>query len=157
MNSSAGNYTTVVVQPTISTSAYAANDQLGGLQTLSQAALGDDLYCQVANLIIVDKDKQDAPIVVYFFNEAPTLISSDNDVLDISDAEMVQKCTGFISVGSSDYTDLNANSVAMINYPLTVKSNGGRGTIYAIAKCGGTPTYTSTGSLYFKYCFSKQF
>lgn len=157
MNSVAGNFCVIEVTPTITAGAYTANFQLGGLQTLPQAALGDGLFASLANLIIVDKDKQDAAIVVYFFDESPTIISSDFSALSISDAELVSKCSGFVSIGASDYTDLSANSVAMINMPLSLNSKGGQGTIYAVAKVLDTPTYTSSGALVFKYIFQKAY
>lgn len=157
MNSVGGLHSTLTVTPTITAGAYTINSQLGGLMTLPQATLGDGLYASLANIIIIDKDKQDAPIVVYFFDRSPTIISSDNQALNITDAELADKCIGFVTVGASDYTDLSANSVAINHQEINLKAYGGQGTLYAVAKVGDTPIYTSTGSLIFKFCFQKSF
>jgi len=157
MQSVAGIFTTVVEQPTISIAAYSSGDQLGGLQTLSQAALGDGLYCTLKDLVVVDLAKQKSALEVLFFNKSPTLISGDNEPLNISDADVAEYFVGNVSVAAADYKDLSASSVATVVADLSMNALGGQGTLYAVAMSAGTPTYTSSGSLYFKFTFSKQY
>ena len=157
MNSSAGNFDTKSVMPTITVGAYTAGFQLGGLQTLPQASLGNGLACKLHNLIITDSAKQNAATVVFFFHTPPVIISSDYQALNISHSEMRDKCVGFVSVGTSDWVSLSNNGVATIKPELAMCAVAGNGTLYAVAMTSGTPTYTSTGDLTFKYVFSKEF
>lgn len=147
------NIFAVEVTPTIDTSAYAAGDQLGSLMTLSTGIADDAKNMTLLSVAIVDKAKQDAAIDILLFDESPTVSSSDNAALDISDAEMVDKCCGFVEVADSKYSDLNANSVAFVgNIGLNCKYVTD-GTLYAIMNCQGTPTYTSTSDLVLRFTF----
>ena len=80
------------------------------------------------------------------------MISVDNAVLDISDAEMSAKCLGTVTFAAADYKTLNLNTVASLTAQnLMIESTGA--SIYAIILSGGTPTYTSTTDLTLKFGF----
>jgi hypothetical protein len=146
----------VEVTPTITAGAYSAEDQVGGIQTLSGATLGEDCGATVISVVVTDKAKQSAALSMFFFDELPTVASADNDAINISDAEMADKCIGVISVAAASYVNVADNSVVTApasSTGLYVKSRDADGKIYVVVKTTGTPTYASTGDLVFKYSF----
>ena len=152
-----GHYLHVSASPTISTSAYAVGDQLGSLQTLSVTGAKQSL-ATLLTLVVFDKASQNSAIDVLFFKESPTITSSDNSALDISDSEM-DKCIGSVSVVGGDYVSLANNSVASIGVSSTgiaMKSNTDN-SLFAIARSAGTPTYGSSSDLVFSYVFGLDF
>lgn len=167
MENQVGGFSTEIsVTPTISTSAYTANDQLGGIQTLAvlnQQSLPTDAACQdktvsyLMGLKIIDKAKQDAPLTIYFFNSLPTVASSDNAALSIVDAQSA-KCIGFVKVTAANYSGPAEWSIADVPFAdvmKSLKSDTDDGPLYAVVQTTGTPTYASTTDLTFKYYFSQ--
>jgi hypothetical protein len=143
----------VEVTPTVSTSAYTANDQVGGLMTLDGAAPGKGAGTVLNSIVIVDKASQAAEIDLYFFDESPTVASSDNAAADVTDAEMVDKCIGHVTVVAGDYAALAANSTACVrDIALSLKPRAST-TLYCLAVTRGTPTYGSTSDLTLKFVF----
>lgn len=156
------NITKVVnITPTISASpAYTSGDQLGGIMTLtdvirqdSNTSIGTSM---IASINILDKGLQSAAIDIWFFNQSPTVTSTDNAAFSLSDANLVAQCIGAVSIGTS-YSTSALNSVSTnsnLNIPVQVVSTATAPTnIYAIAIVRGTPTYTSTTDLQFQFCF----
>jgi hypothetical protein len=140
----------VTVTPTISTSAYADGDQLGDVLTLTNAM--DDIRDTgaVLSVSVIDKAKQNAAFDILFFDQNPTVSSSDNAALNIADAEMAAKFLGRIKVATGDYSELSASSVASVNgIGLFIASSGSKN-LFAILQSRGTPTYTSTSDLVIK-------
>ena len=144
----------IEVTPTISTSAYTANDQLGGIMTLAGVSKSGGQVGVLQNVVIVDKAKQSLALDILFFDELPTVASSDNAALDITDAEVADKCLGSISIVAGDYVALNASSVATKVTGILALRPKKDATIYAVAVTRGTPTYGSTSDLVFKFTFS---
>ena len=98
--------------------------------------------------------QQDAALVIYFFDENPTVASSDNAAIDISDAELEDKCIGQMTIAAADYDDLANASVATVpasSNGIVFRSQEAGGEIYAVVKTSGTPTYAATDDLTFKY------
>jgi hypothetical protein len=142
----------VEVSPTLDTSAYTSGDHMGTLMTLTgvgEAGAG----CRLEKVVVVDKAKQSQAMKILLFDASPTITSSDNAAVDISDAEMADKCIGVVSVVTGDYTALNASSVADTTYNKPIKSPGA--TLYALCVSAGTPTYAAD-SLVLKFHFSWQ-
>lgn len=144
----------VEVTPTVSNAvAYTANDQVGGLMTLTGAAPGKGSGTSLSSIVIVDNASQSAAIDLYFFDASPTVASVDNGAADVSDAEMADKCIGHVVVAASDYKALAGNSTACVrNIDLSLKPNASQD-LYCIAVTRGTPTYTSTTALALKFTF----
>lgn len=153
MTKFSGHSLAVEVTPTLDTNAYAADDQLTGVMTIDpgvQDAGGSDAYV-LQSVTITDAAKQSAETVIFFFDESPTVASSLNAALNISDSEMADKCLGYVTVTS--YEDLSANSVGCLRnagLQLKIKTGATTGKIYAVAKTNGTPTYAAD-SLVFKF------
>lgn len=139
------------VTPTVDTSIYANNDQLGSLMTFPNL-LGPGKAGQLVHLRLLDKAAQSALITVLFFSSQPTITSSDNAALNIADAEM-DKCCGSVVLTAANYVSTSANSAitfggtaAIVTVPFLFSTVAG-GTIWAIMKSGGTPTYGSASDL----------
>lgn len=132
------------VTPTIDTSVYADADQLGSLMTFEMQ--GD--YGPLRTMTVVDAISQNAAMTLHLFKEQPTIASSDNGALDISDAELAAKYIGKIEVGASDYQALANASVAMVQCEVPVQTKEGK--FYGILQSQGTPTYTGAGNLTIK-------
>lgn len=148
-----GMTTCVEVTPTLDTNAHAADDQLTDVMTIDTGMIdcGKWTAVTIQDITIVDQAKQSAETVIFFFDASPTVASSKNAALDITDAEMTSKCQGYATVTS--YEDLSGSSVGVArNVGLTVKikTQNGNGKFYAVAKTNGTPTYAAS-SLTFKF------
>jgi hypothetical protein len=143
----------VEVTPTLDTNAHAADDMLTDVMTINpgiKESQGSDAYV-LQSITVTDAAKQSAEIVIFFFDESPTVASSKNAALDISDAEMADKCLGYATVTS--YEDLSGNSVGCarnVGLQLKMKTGASDGTIYAVAKVNGAATYAAS-SLVFKF------
>lgn len=143
--------------PTITaSSAYVSGNQLGGIMTLVDVVRTDNNIKQGTALLtevtILDADSQNAAIDIWFFSVSPTLVSSDHAAFNITDANLAAQCIGVVSVGSA-YSASSSNSISSttnLNKSVSVPSGT---TIYAVAIVRGTPTYTTTTSLQFKFNF----
>lgn len=152
-----GLYKVITVTPTVSTSpAYTANDQVGGIQTIT---LGDSSEQKLATLLsvsVVDKGKQSAALTIFFFTQLPTIASSDNAAFDLTDANMLYYAF-HINIGSTDYASSASNSAASLTMSSVAKAamatGNGATALYAVAMTTGTPTYASTTDLQFTYTF----
>lgn len=143
----------VAVTPTVDTSAYASGDQVGATLTLNGAAPGDGTGTFLRKLTVVDKAKQKSALTVWLFDEAPTVASADQAAADVSDAELVDKALGCVSVAAADYKDLANGSVATVALDLPFKPVGSS-SLYALIVSGGTPTYAAASDLVLKFHFA---
>jgi len=149
------------VTPTISTSAYTSGDQLGGVQTLTNAvADAADKSTRLQTLVVIDKDSEGPALELMFFSELPTVASSDNAALDVSDSEMAAKLLGVVSIASGDWVTLGGVKVANFAnlnldcYATGLDASGKRiSSVYALAMIAEAKTYTATTDLVFVYNF----
>lgn len=137
--------------PTLDTNAYADGDHMGTVMTISGAA--EDLKgpCHLRNVVVVDGAKQSGAMTLLFFSESPTVASSDNAALDITDAEMAAKFIGSVSIAAADHITINASSFAVNTVDLLLKSED-TSQIFAILRADGAQTYTAS-SLTFRFGF----
>lgn len=149
----------ISVSPTISTSAYTAGDNVGGAMTLSDAARIDGGTCVIESIAIVDKDSEEAVFDFHFFSDAPS--ATDNAAFDPTDTQLVDHYLGTVyGVGDSDvdsqsvYSTFSDNSVcSKRNIGLVLECATDSRAIYCVVTTQGTPTYTSTSDLNFKFGF----
>lgn len=161
---------TIIVTPTVSaSSAYTAGDQVGGIQTLSnvypdfqRGVTGVNVdgwtkypgHVILQSLTIIDAAEQDSSYNLFFFNELPTVASSDNAALNIADTE-ISKCIGYYNFtttyGSSG--NFSVGSVANINLMLPQVADFSTPNLYIVVSTPDTPTFASTSDLTFKYSF----
>lgn len=154
--------------PTVSTSPqYAAGDQVGGVQTLTDVIRQDSNLgygtAILANVSIFCKSNNSSTYEILFFRNSPTMTSSDNGSFNITSANaLAAGYIGRVSVGSN-YSTSGASAGAGTNafstdanLNLTIKKLGTETnptTIYAVMKTTATPTFTSTSDLTITYNF----
>lgn len=142
--------TSISVTPTIDTNAYTANDQVGDLQTLTNALRTGATSCMLEAITILDKAAQSAALQIFFFNASPTIASSNNAAISITDAEMV-KFIGSVTIPAANYVTTASNSAATLtNIQLPLIPTTGT-SLFALAKTTGTPTYGAVSDLIFTY------
>lgn len=153
---------TVPVVPTITaSSAYAPGNQIGGIMTLTDVVRQDPNVgygqAELHSVTILDGGLQSAAIDIWFFNQSPTVTSTDKTAFSMSDANQAAQCVGAISIGTSySASALNSTSTDGGNIGKNFQVAGTSATptnLYAIAIVRGTPTYTSTTDLKFLFSF----
>lgn len=72
--------------PTIATSGYVTNDQVGGLMTFTSAALATDRPFQIIQAMITSRTVNTNRLRLHLFSDSPTIASSDNAAYDLTDA-----------------------------------------------------------------------
>lgn len=127
---------------TVTTSAYSANDSIGGLQSVEASRLQKGSELVINSITIADAASQKAAMNVIFFkaNPADSTID-DNDAIAIDDADLLE-IIGFVAITADDYIDFADNSVACvttIGLPVDSDSN----TFYFAIQAVGTPTYAA--------------
>lgn len=140
--------------------AYTAGDQVGGVQTIAGALrqkrgdkTNNSAYLQTITML--DKaDQAAAQFDIMFFNASPTVASTDNGAIDITDAEVLAKCIGTVTIATTDWVDTGNQKVATKNN-IGLLIEGDIVDIYALAITRGTPTYGSTSDLVFRYGFEQ--
>lgn len=153
-----GSTHTCEVTPVVSSGvAYTAGDQVGGLITLAGAAGNIYRTATLLDVVVIDKSKQNAALTVILFDELPTVVSADNDPIDVSDAEMADKAKATFPLAAADYTSLANNSIADrgLAYARAITSRSQNGNLYALITTSGTPTYTSTSDLVLSFTFAQ--
>lgn len=159
--------------PTISTSpAYTSGDQIGGILDLTNVfrefyrafeprPLGDGGQTKWAgkatlkSISVVDISAQNANFDFWFFNALPTVASSDNAALNISDAEIL-KLQHVYSFAPSAYSTTSANSAASvggIDLVINQSTSATTDSIWVVSQIKSSATYTTTTALQFKFDF----
>lgn len=150
-------YNVVEVTPTVTaSSAYTAQDQVGGIMTITDACPQDSQTAKLVSVTVVDQAKQGVELVVFFFDELPTVASTDHNALNVADDELSGKCIGFVTIPAASYQAVNAGTVGTVlesSCGLVCNSKESGGNIYAVAKTTGTPTFAATDDLTFKFAF----
>jgi hypothetical protein len=148
-----GSSIVVSVTPAITSGAYTANDIVGAVQTIANAARSSAKPTILQSITITDLGAQSNAFSIYFFHTTPPNGTyTDNLALTIHDTDM-GFCVGVVKVLASDYSAASASSVATVD-GIGLLMTPAATSLFAIAQCTGTaPTYTSTGDLTFKYGF----
>jgi len=138
-----GKSTVITVQPVLDTSAYTSGDRMGAVTKLANVFNGGNAHLR--SLMILDQAKQSVAFDILFFKASPTVASADNAAIDVSDAEMLDKCVGKLSVAAADFMALAANSVAMYgNLFLTFKNPGSEvRDLWILLIARGAPTFAA--------------
>jgi hypothetical protein len=144
---------TGIVTPTItmSTTAYAANDIIGGEVVLLNAfrsGIGAKTTGVAQSLTVLDLEDRKPALNVLVFNANPVGTYTDNAAFSLN-ASDYNKVLGVISVATADYRDLGTVSVATPAFqPFCVWGNG-ISDLYVVIVLTGTPpaAWTATSSL----------
>lgn len=132
------------VTPTISTTAYAAKDNVGGLMTFANAVRASGGTCRIEAAQLVDKDQERADLDLVLFDRTITA-PTDNAAFDPTDTELGY-VVGVVPFGAGDYFDFNDNAVAHIGgLGLAAALNGTD--LFGVLVARTTPTYTATSDI----------
>jgi hypothetical protein len=139
------------ITPTLDTSVYASGDRMGSVEKLAEAVRFSSGGGKIVSIAIVDVLKAKPVFDLLIFSASPTVASADNAALDITDAEMVAKFQGFVSIASGDWSDLSGSSVVSLkNLNLRVQAGAGSKDLYALCFSKGTPTFSAATALTIK-------
>lgn len=130
--------------PTISTTAYAAKDAIGGVLTFSAAARYAGGAVRIEAVQLVDKGQQMSAIDLVLFDRTVTA-PTDNAAFDPTDTELGY-VVGRIPISPGHYADLSDNAVATVNNVGIVAMLNGAD-LFGVLVARETPTYTSTGDI----------
>lgn len=134
----------IQVVPTISTTAYTAKDNVGGLMTFANAVRTSGGSCSLQAVQIVDQDQERVAIDMALFRASITA-PTDNAIFAPTDAEL-DDCVGVVNIVSSDYADFSTNSIASKqNLGLSMTLAGTDLFVALVARTA--MTYTSTSDL----------
>ena len=134
----------IEVKPTVSLTAYAAGDAVGGRLEFPFAVGYDGRGGRIVGASIVDQAAQDAPLTLHLFDETFTP-SSDNAAFNPSDDD-AEKAVGNIEFAANDYAGGTGNSVATkgdLNIPFVAVGTS----LFGQLSTSGTPTYVATNDL----------
>lgn len=142
----------IVLESTITTTeaAYADHDQIDGVKTLSGAFDATSRKGEIISISVLDKVSQSSALTLHFFDESPTVASSDNAALNITDAEMADKHICKVEIAAGDYQALSASTVATTNDIQCVVSSKLSDDLYMVVESAGTPDYTAGTDLVIK-------
>lgn len=133
--------------PTISTSAYAANDAVTGLESIS---VGEHGF--IDRIVVKDADAESAALDILFFRDTITAAAA-NAAFTLSDDD-ADKLIGKVSF-SSYYNPGGVSGVAIseqnnigLAFDLATSSTNDYKLYYQVVT-SGTPTYTATDDLKF--------
>lgn len=135
----------VLVSPTVSTSAYVAGYDVGGLLTFSSvfaaAASG-----QLSSIYITTKDVQTAGFKLYIFKANPTNSTWTDHAAPAINAADIPNLVGVYVLAAPDS---GLGTVTVYNLDGIGKSiaTGGGSTLYGILVTTGTPTFASTSDI----------
>lgn len=159
MQTIAFNTSEVVVTPAVTaSSAYSSGQQVGGIQTLANVCITQARIAQLLTFSVIDIDNQKAPLVVFLFNQNPTVTSVDGGTFAITAANFKSQLVGSFSISAADYVSAASKANAAVNFSNSFFNNlDPNGSLYAALVTTGTPTYTSTSSLVCRWVFAKHF
>lgn len=157
-------YNVAGIIPTVSLGAYSSGDQIGTTGSIATnvgagGAIGGLIAkppgygVSIMQITVVDLDAQNAAMDLLFFNAATTIASTDNNPMDISDAEMAAHFVGIVSISGADYQSwtgaVGSQSIATVtNVGLSFQCTPANTPDWRVSiVCRGTPTYTATDSL----------
>lgn len=148
-----GGFTSIVSQAVLtSTTAYSANDNIGGVQTINNAFRNNSgtATAIIQSVSIWDPDGQGAPLVIDFWMSTPTNGTyTNNSTQDCTGDQSVW--LGSVTVSSGDYLELGTQFRATIS-GVGIPAVGASGSsIFATIYTTGTPTYSNNLQLITTY------
>jgi hypothetical protein len=142
--------TVITVTPTIDTSAYAANDAISPVLTLTGAGR-ETLSTMLQNITVSDEGGEGKTINIVVFDTVPTTTFVANSPFDPSDAE-IDTIACIVTV-SSHYSFSGGSNGASVANNVGCVIDTADGTAYAVAVATEAVTYDATDALTFRFHF----
>lgn len=145
---------TTVVAPaiTVTNGAYHANDNVGGVLTLTGASRVSGKATTLTRVSVLDAANQKKQLELVFFNANPSASTFTDNAAPVIHANDQAKFVGRITINSSDYISVGTTGLACLaNIGLAMVPNGSAN-LYCVILTPDTPTYT-TGCLQISLAF----
>lgn len=139
-------YSTITIEPTVDTNAYAANDVVGGIITVPLGRFNQGF---VVNSMAVFGNTQTPALTFKLFDSLPTATYTDNAAYAPSAADLLNDIGTTLSVAAADYATENSLRIARvqdINRVITMRQQGSQN-LYMVLVAGNAFTFTTTSSL----------
>lgn len=146
-----GSTKIIMVNPTISTTAYTSGFCVGGSMSLAAAMRVAGGTGTLATINIVDKNNLAMPFDIFILNTTPTGTYTNNAAVVFNAADYA-KVLCKVSVAQTDYATIGGTAIATKELGIAVNCASGT-ELTAVAVVTGTPTWSSTTSLIFKFGF----
>lgn len=132
---------------TNSTTSYDSGDNIGAINTVTNAIRVANGTGEITDLFVWDKENQKPNIVIDIWSASPTVGTYTDNSPEVIFGDQ-SKWLGQISVASSDYQTQGVVARATIkNIGLLIKSAGGTKNIFFTIATTSTPTYSSASGL----------
>jgi len=138
----AGAHKRISVTPTISTSAYAAGDAVGGKLTFSNAGRYSGAGGRIKGIIVIDLDQERAPLELVLFNQ-DFGATADNAAFDPSDGDLANIVA---VVPVVQYFNFNDNSVGFSGN-LDIEFKCATNDLVGQLLTRGAPTYSTSSDI----------
>lgn len=145
----------VTVNPVVDTAIYTALEIIGGILTLTDAALVSGGGAVLQSITLTDDDNEKAAFDILLFNASPVGGTYADQGAFVHHANDIPKLIGRIQVLASDWVTVVAGSLAIAtirNIALPVVASGSAN-LFALLILTGGPTYTATSDLTLKFGF----
>lgn len=129
----------VSVPLTVGTSAYTANDVVGGLLQINIGSPGGAGV--VGQVELTDAANQSEPFVLYLFREEPTGFD-DGEAFEPTIADL-KKLAGRVTIGADDYVEINSLGWAQVK-DVNLWYDAPEGQLYGYLVATETPDYEAT-------------
>lgn len=144
----------VTATPTISAAAYANNEQFGTVMTFANMGLANGGAGKIVNAILTNRDT-DAPVLeLWLFRVSPTMVGSDNNAFDLTDANLeAGEIVGIIDFLAWQNTASGQVSIGQIRgqglggSPLEYICGSSATSLFGIMVVRATPTPASTADV----------
>lgn len=141
-----GNSTRITPSITVSTTAYAAGDSIGGKITLTGALRAAGKGVVLTDIVILDRAAQSPTGTIILFNADPTAATiTDNAAFVFSTDDL--KVIAAIPVAAADYVTINSKAVASIAPPPRTLTAASGTALYAAFVTTSTPTFAASTNL----------
>lgn len=142
-----GHSTTISVTGTISTTAYAEKDSIGGKWTFADAVRSSGGSATLQTVVLSDRSRASGAIDLIFYAQDPSVTSiSDNSPLNLANQDLL-KIVGVVNIGNTDYLHLVNNAVCVkAGLGLAFKCPTGT-TLYCTPIARNAPQYASAQDL----------
>lgn len=143
---------TINVDLTISTSAYASGDIVGGEFTISDALSPGAFSGILQSVVLSDDDAEGANMKLVIFRDNPSSLGADNAAFDPTDADL-ELIACVVELNSHHAFSDNGATVAT-NVGCAIDADTAT-TLYGALVADSTPTYTATTDLSLNLTFMR--
>lgn len=142
------------VNPTMGSANYASGAQIDLPKPLIAAVNNSGGTGKVVSVVVVDHSGKASPVNFWLFQNKPTLLSNDHDIVSITDAAAsTANFLGKIKVAASDYVkDVGLqHAVATVAAAVPIQATIGTTTVWVLSEAASTVTYPNANDLTFRF------